>query len=101
LSADRYYGEASAGSQEFMTLCIDSAWERRKIYGFLLSFRTVNFILALQAAAKRMYKFCVKIWLRNSKRFWRKWRLYFDFWHILYLKFGISKWNRKCGHFRL
>ena len=24
-------------------------------------------------------------------------RLYFDFWHILYLKFGIPKWNRKCG----
>jgi len=28
---------------------------------------------------------------------WRKWRLYFDIRHILYLKFAISKWNRKCG----
>jgi len=51
LHADRYYGGAGAGSQEFMTFSIGAAWE---IYGFLLSFHTVDFILALHAAAERM-----------------------------------------------
>jgi len=54
LHADRYYGGAGAGSQEFMTFCIGAAWERGKVYGFLLSFHTVDFVLALHAAAKRM-----------------------------------------------
>jgi len=54
LRADRYYGGAGACSQEFMTFCIVAAWERGKIYGFLLSFHTVDFVLALLAAAKRM-----------------------------------------------
>jgi len=54
LHADRYYGGAGAGSQEFMTFHIGAAWKRGKIYGFLLSFRTVDFVLALHAAAKRM-----------------------------------------------
>ena len=53
LRADRYYRAAGAGSQEFMTLCIDAAWEMGKVYGFLLSFHTVDFVLALHAAAKR------------------------------------------------
>ena len=44
LRADRYYRGASAGSQEFMTFCIDAAWERGKIYGFLLSsIRSISF----------------------------------------------------------
>ena len=59
--ADRYYGEAGAGGQELMTFHIGEAWERGKIYGFLLSFLTVDFVPALHAAAKRMLKFCVKI----------------------------------------
>ena len=54
LHADRYYGGAGAGSQEFVTFRIGSAWERGKVYGFLLSFHTVDFVLALHAAAKRM-----------------------------------------------
>jgi len=33
LHADRYYGGAGAGSQEFMTFRIDAAWERGKLYG--------------------------------------------------------------------
>jgi len=54
LRADRRYGEAGAGGQEFITFCIGVAWKRGKIYGFLLSFRTVNFALFLRMAAKRM-----------------------------------------------
>jgi len=54
LHADRYYGGAGAGSEEFMTFRIGAAWERGKVYGFLLSFHTVDFVLALVAAAKRM-----------------------------------------------
>jgi len=54
LHADRYYERAGAGSQEFMTFCIRAAREMGKIYGFLLSFHTVDFVLALLAAAKRM-----------------------------------------------
>jgi len=54
LHADRYCGGAGAGSQEFMTFCIVSAWERGNVYGFILSFHMVDFVLALHAAAKRM-----------------------------------------------
>jgi len=50
LHADRYDGWAGAGSQEFMTFCIDAAWERGEVYGFLLSFRTLDYVLALHAA---------------------------------------------------
>jgi len=53
LRADRYYGGAGAGSQAFMTFRIGAAWQRGKVYGFLLSFHTVDFVLALHAAAKR------------------------------------------------
>jgi len=53
LQADRHYEEAGVGSQEFMTFRIDAAWERGKVYGFLLSFHMVDFILALHTAAKR------------------------------------------------
>ena len=51
---DRYYGEAGAGSQQFMTFRTDVASEEGKIYGFILSFHMVDFVLALRAAAKRM-----------------------------------------------
>ena len=54
LRADRHYGEAGAGGQEFMTFCIVVAWKKGKIYGFLLIFRTVNFALFLRTAAKKM-----------------------------------------------
>ena len=54
LHADRYYGAAGAGSQEFMTFRTGAAWEKDKVYGFLLSFHTVDFVVALLAAAERM-----------------------------------------------
>jgi len=55
LQADRYYGGTGAGSQEFMTFCTSTAWKGGKVYyGFLLSFHTVDFVLALHAAAKMM-----------------------------------------------
>jgi len=44
LQADEYYGGTSAGSQEFMTFRIGAAWKRGKIYGFLLSFRSLQSI---------------------------------------------------------
>jgi len=50
---ERYYGGAGAGSQEFTIFRIGAVSERGKVYGFLLSFRKVDFVLALQAAAKR------------------------------------------------
>jgi len=90
LRADRHYGGASNGSQEFMTFRIDAAWKRGKVYDFLLSFLTVDFVLALQADAERTYKFCVRIWLQNSKWSWRKWWLYFDTGHILYLVWNLQ-----------
>jgi len=49
LHADRYNGGAGAGGQE--TFRTHAAWERGKFYGFLLSFQTVDFVLALLAAA--------------------------------------------------
>ena len=54
LHADRYYGVAGAGSQEFTTFRTGAAWQGGKVYGFLLSFHTGDFVLALHAAAKRM-----------------------------------------------
>jgi len=53
LHADRY-GGAGGGSEEFVTFHTGVAWERGKVYGFLLSFHTVDFVLALLAAAKGM-----------------------------------------------
>jgi len=52
LHADRYYGGTGAGSQEFMAFGIGAAWKRGKVYGFLLSFHQVDFVLALHVAAK-------------------------------------------------
>jgi len=54
LHADRYYGRTGAGSLEFMTFRMGAAWKRGKICGFLSSFPTVDFVLALHTAAKRM-----------------------------------------------
>jgi len=54
LHADRYYAGTNAGSQEFMTFSIGAAWKRGKVYGFLLSFHMVDFVVALQADAKGM-----------------------------------------------
>ena len=54
LHADRYYGGTGAGSQEFVTFRIGAAWKRGKVYGFILSFHSVDFVLAVHAAAKRM-----------------------------------------------
>jgi len=42
-----------------------------KVYDFLFRFFAVDFVLALHAAAKRLYNFRVKIWLRTSKEFRR------------------------------
>ena len=57
---------AYAGGKIFMKFRIAAAWEGGKVYGFLLGFHTVNFVLSLHAAAKIKYKFCVKIWFMNS-----------------------------------
>ena len=56
---------AYAGGKIFMKFCIAAAWEGGKVYGFLLGFHTVNFVLSSHTAAEREYKFCVKIWFRN------------------------------------
>jgi len=54
LHADRYYRGTGAGSQEFVTFRIGAAWKRGKVYGFILSFHSVDFVLAVHVAAKRM-----------------------------------------------
>ena len=54
LHADRYYGLEGRRYQGFMKFRIDAAWKRGKVYSFLLSFHTVDFVPALHAAAKRM-----------------------------------------------
>ena len=54
LHADRYYGVAGAGSQEFTTFRTGAAWQGGKVYGFLLSFRMIDFVIAFHTAAKRM-----------------------------------------------
>jgi len=47
-------GRVGADGQQFMTFRIDAAWESGNVYGFLLSFHMVDFVLALHAAAKGM-----------------------------------------------
>ena len=56
LHADRHCGGTGAGSQELRAFCIGAAWKRGEVYGFLLSFHTDDFVLALHAAAQTMYK---------------------------------------------
>ena len=53
-------GGAYAGGKIFMKFRIAAAWEGGKVYGFLL-----GFVRSSHTAAKREYKFCVKIWFRN------------------------------------
>ena len=65
LRALRYGRGAYAGGKIFMKFRIAAAWEGGKVYGFLLGFHTVNFVLSSHTAAKRKYKSCVKIWFRN------------------------------------
>ena len=48
---------AYAGGKIFMKFRIAAAWEG--------GFHTVNFALSSHTAAKREYKFCVKIWFTN------------------------------------
>ena len=67
LQALRYSRGAYADGKICMKFRIAAAWEGGKVYGFLLGFHTVNFVLSSQTAAKMKYKFCVKIWFRNSK----------------------------------
>ena len=73
--APRYGRGAYADGKIFMKFRITAAWEGGKVYGFLLGFHTVNFVLSLQAAAKRKQKFCVKIWFTNSQGLLRKLRV--------------------------
>ena len=56
---------AYVGGKIFMKFRIAAAWEGGKVYGFLLGFHTVNFVLSSHTAAERECKFCVKIWFRN------------------------------------
>jgi len=52
LHAPRYGRVAYADGKIFMKFRISTAWEGGKVYGFLLGFHTVNFVLSLHAAAK-------------------------------------------------
>jgi len=63
----RYSRGAYDNGEIFMKFRIAAAWEGGKVYGFLLGFHTVNFVLSLHAATKVKCKFCVKIWFKNSK----------------------------------
>ena len=53
LHALRYSRGADAGGKICMKFYIAAAWEGGKVYGFLLGFHTVNFVLSSRAAAKR------------------------------------------------
>jgi len=53
LHAPRYGMGAYADGKIFMKFRITAAWEGGKVYGFLLGFHTVNFVLSSHAAAKR------------------------------------------------
>jgi len=53
LRALRYGRGAYADGKIFMKFRIAVAWERGKVYDFLLGFHTVNFVLSSHAAAKR------------------------------------------------
>ena len=53
LQAPRYDRGAYADGKIFMKFRITAAWEGGKVYGFLLGFHTVNFVLSSRTAAKR------------------------------------------------
>ena len=48
---------AYAGGKIFMKFRIAAAWEGGKVYGFLLGFHTVNFVLSSHTAVKRTINF--------------------------------------------
>ena len=53
MRAPRHDRGAYADSKIFMKFRITAAWEGGKVYGFILGFHTVNFVLSSHAAAKR------------------------------------------------
>jgi len=71
LHSDRYYGSAFSAQDGFTKGRIGTACQKGKVYDFLFGCLIFDFFLALHAAAKRLYNFPVKIWLRNSKGFRR------------------------------
>ena len=56
LHAPRYGRGAYDDGKIFMKFGIAAAWEGGKVYGFLLGFHTVNFVLSSRAAAKKEVK---------------------------------------------
>ena len=56
LHAPRYGRGAYADGKIFMKFRIMAVWEGGKVYGFLLGFHTVNFVLSSHAAAKKEVK---------------------------------------------
>jgi len=65
--APRYGRGAYANGEIFTKFRIAAAWEGGKVYGFLLGFHTVNFVLSLHAAAKRSINFVLKFGLGIQK----------------------------------
>jgi len=53
LHSGRYYGSAFLALDGFTKGRIGTAWKTGKVYDFLFGFLTVDFVLALHAAAKR------------------------------------------------
>jgi len=54
LQSGRYYGSAFFASDGFTKGRIGTAWKTGKVYAFLFGFLTVDFVLALHAAAERL-----------------------------------------------
>jgi len=54
LHSGRYYGSAFVAYDRFTKGRIGTAWKTGKVYDFLFGFLTVDFVLALHAAAKRL-----------------------------------------------
>jgi len=54
LRSGRYYGAAFVASDRFTKGRIGTAWKTGKVYDSLFGFLTVDFFLALHAAAKRL-----------------------------------------------
>jgi len=59
LRAGRYYRSACSASDKFTKGRIGTAWKMGKLYDFLFGFLTVDFVLALHTAAKRLWNFRV------------------------------------------
>ena len=58
---------AHAGGKIFRKFRITATWEGGKVYGFVLGFHTVNFILSTHAAAERKQNFVLKFALGIRK----------------------------------